>query len=234
MAQPPASARSSRSRPAFRADPSFTCRHATEFTSVDAEISWIDSPRRRHGDARGAARRRASRAVKDKHGAEIKELFGVEVTVPTAPVPAHPAGRGASEIVAERGYEVPRTDDDMDPEGERQISAYVEGGARARVRVPHRLRRRASARSTTCATTTTRAHQQLRPASSTASRSPPAPSASTASTCSMEQAKEKGLDPERARLLPRLLPLRRSAARRIRHGPVARAHADAAPAESAR
>ena len=30
-------------RDAFRADPSFTSRHATEFTSIDAEISWIDS-----------------------------------------------------------------------------------------------------------------------------------------------------------------------------------------------
>jgi aspartyl-tRNA synthetase len=29
--------------PAFRADPSFTARHATEFTSVDMEVSWIDS-----------------------------------------------------------------------------------------------------------------------------------------------------------------------------------------------
>src|SRR5699024_5925108 len=29
--------------PAFRADPSFTSRHATEFTSVDSELSWIDS-----------------------------------------------------------------------------------------------------------------------------------------------------------------------------------------------
>ena len=29
--------------PAFRADPSFTSRHMTEFTSVDLEMSWIDS-----------------------------------------------------------------------------------------------------------------------------------------------------------------------------------------------
>mgnify|MGYP006209800835 CR=1 FL=1 len=29
--------------PAFRADPSFTSRHATEFTSVDAEMSWVES-----------------------------------------------------------------------------------------------------------------------------------------------------------------------------------------------
>src|ERR1700730_12675856 len=30
-------------RPVFRATPSFTSRHDTEFTSVDVEISWIDS-----------------------------------------------------------------------------------------------------------------------------------------------------------------------------------------------
>lgn len=29
--------------PAFRADPSFTSRHATEFTSIDAEMSWVES-----------------------------------------------------------------------------------------------------------------------------------------------------------------------------------------------
>ena len=29
--------------PVFRANPSFTSRHETEFISVDAEISWIDS-----------------------------------------------------------------------------------------------------------------------------------------------------------------------------------------------
>jgi hypothetical protein len=29
--------------PAFRAEPSFTTRHETEFTSVDMELSWIDS-----------------------------------------------------------------------------------------------------------------------------------------------------------------------------------------------
>ena len=29
--------------PVFRANPSFTSRHDTEFTSVDMEISWIDS-----------------------------------------------------------------------------------------------------------------------------------------------------------------------------------------------
>jgi aspartyl-tRNA synthetase len=107
----------------FRADPSFTSRHATEFTSVDAEISWIDS----HEDVATMQEEllaTAIQAVKDKHGDEIQELFGIEVTVPTVPFPRIPLAE-ARRIVAERGYEIPRTDGDLDPEGERQISAHV-------------------------------------------------------------------------------------------------------------
>jgi aspartyl-tRNA synthetase len=109
--------------PAFRADPSFTSRHATEFTSVDSEISWINSHEdvmKLHEDLMVAG----FTAVKEKHGEDIKALFDVEVTVPTTPFPRIPLAE-AKEIVKERGYEVPRDDDDMDPEGERQIAAYV-------------------------------------------------------------------------------------------------------------
>ncbi|GAB2710574.1 aspartyl-tRNA synthetase [Microbacterium marinum] len=107
----------------FRADPSFTSRHATEFTSIDAEISWIDS----HEDVAAMQEELlqfAFQAVKDKHGAEIAELFGVDVQVPATPFPRIPLAE-AREIVAARGYEIPRTDGDLDPEGERQISAHV-------------------------------------------------------------------------------------------------------------
>ena len=107
----------------FRADPSFTSRHATEFTSVDAEISWIDS----HEDVAKMQEEllhAAIQAVADKHGAEIKELFDVDVVAPSLPFPRIPLAE-AHEIVKERGYEVPRADGDLDPEGERQISAYV-------------------------------------------------------------------------------------------------------------
>nr|WP_166793205.1 aspartate--tRNA(Asn) ligase [Cryobacterium lactosi] len=109
--------------PAFRADPSFTSRHATEFTSVDSEISWIDS----HEDVMQLHEEllvAAFTAVKAKHGEEVLALFGVEVTVPSTPFPRIPLAE-AKEIVKSRGYEVPRDDDDMDPEGERQIAAYV-------------------------------------------------------------------------------------------------------------
>lgn len=110
--------------PVFRADPSFTSRHATEFVSVDAEMSWIDS----HEDIMRMQEEllvAGLTAVKKKHGAEILELFEVDVVVPSTPFPRIPLAE-AKKIVAERGYEVPRADDDMDPEGERQIAAYVE------------------------------------------------------------------------------------------------------------
>ncbi|WGD37791.1 aspartate--tRNA(Asn) ligase [Lysinibacter sp. HNR] len=109
--------------PAFRADPSFTSRHATEFTSVDTEISWIDSHEdvmRLHEELMAAG----ITAVRDKHGEAIKELFGINIEVPPLPFPRIPLEE-AKRIVAERGYEIPRSDADMDPEGERQISAYV-------------------------------------------------------------------------------------------------------------
>jgi len=63
-------------------------------------------------------------AVKEKHGADIEALFGVEVTVPSVPFPRIPLA-AAKQIVADRGYVVPRADADMDPEGERRISEYV-------------------------------------------------------------------------------------------------------------
>ncbi len=123
MAQPAGFGKIFEVGPAFRADPSFTSRHATEFTSVDSEISWIDS----HEDVMKLHEEllvAGFAAVKAKHGDEIQALFGVEVTVPTVPFPRIPLAE-AKRIVAERGYEVPRHDDDMDPEGERQIAAYV-------------------------------------------------------------------------------------------------------------
>jgi len=123
MAQPAGFGKVFEIAPAFRADPSFTSRHATEFTSVDAEISWVQS----HEDVMAMHESllvAGLTAVKEKYGEQITALFDIEVTVPTVPFPRIPLAE-AKKIVAERGYEVPRHDDDMDPEGERQISAYV-------------------------------------------------------------------------------------------------------------
>ncbi|MCU1437571.1 MAG: aspS [Naasia sp.] len=124
MAQPAGFGKVFEVGPAFRADPSFTSRHATEFTSVDAEISWIDSHEdvmRMHEELLVAG----LTAVRDKHGEAVREAFGVEVVVPSTPFPRIPLAE-AKRIVAERGYTVPRQDEDMDPEGERRIAAYVQ------------------------------------------------------------------------------------------------------------
>lgn len=123
MAQPAGFGKIFEVGPAFRADPSFTSRHATEFTSVDSEISWIDS----HEDVMKLHEEllvAGFKAVQEKHGDEIRAAFGVEVIVPSLPFPRIPLAE-AKRIVAERGYEIPRADDDMDPEGERQIAAYA-------------------------------------------------------------------------------------------------------------
>ncbi|MFM6968261.1 MAG: aspartate--tRNA(Asn) ligase [Microbacteriaceae bacterium] len=109
--------------PAFRADPSFTSRHATEFTSVDAEISWVES----HEDVMAmheAVIVAGLTAVKEKHGDAIQAAFGIEVQVPAQPFPRISLA-SAHEILTARGYTVPRADGDLDPEGERQLSAYV-------------------------------------------------------------------------------------------------------------
>ncbi len=109
--------------PVFRADPSFTARHATEYTSVDAEISWIDS----HENVMAMQEElmvAGLRAVAERHGEEIERLFGFTVEVPTTPFPRIPLAE-AHRIIQERGYTVPRTDGDLDPEGERRIAAYA-------------------------------------------------------------------------------------------------------------
>lgn len=109
--------------PVFRADPSFTSRHATEFVSIDMEMSWIDS----HEDVMKFQEElmvRAITAVKEKHGERIKELYDIDIEVPTTPFPRIPLAE-AHEIIEKRGYKVPRTDGDLDPEGERQISQYA-------------------------------------------------------------------------------------------------------------
>lgn len=110
--------------PAFRADPSFTSRHMTEFTSVDTEISWIES----HEDVMAFQERLLNytyQKVKDVHGDEIKDRFGFELVVPTLPFPRLTMAE-AQKILKERNYTVPaETKGDIDPGGERELGAYV-------------------------------------------------------------------------------------------------------------
>jgi aspartyl-tRNA synthetase len=112
--------------PAFRADPSFTPRHSTEFTSVDMEMSWIDS----HEDIMAfeeAWLQHVLTEVKAKHGQEISDTFGVEVIVPNLPFPKVTMAE-AQQILREQGYQ-PSTETkkgDIDPQGERLLCEYAQ------------------------------------------------------------------------------------------------------------
>ncbi|MFI2210565.1 aspartate--tRNA(Asn) ligase [Streptomyces sp. NPDC020141] len=110
--------------PVFRAEPSFTSRHATEFTGVDVELAWIDGVE----DVMAFEERMLAHAiarVADAHGEAIAERFGVEVAVPTVPFPRITMSE-AHQILREGGWDPEGVKDDLDPEGERSISARVE------------------------------------------------------------------------------------------------------------
>jgi nondiscriminating aspartyl-tRNA synthetase len=109
--------------PVFRANPSFTSRHDTEFTSVDVEISWIDS----HEDVMAFEERWLAHvlaAVHEQHGRQIEETFQTELVVPTVPFPRVTLEQ-AKELLREHGHEAPGVGHDLDPPSERALSAIV-------------------------------------------------------------------------------------------------------------
>ncbi len=110
--------------PVFRANPSFTSRHDTEFTSVDVELSWIDS----HEDVMAfeeAWLAHVLGAVAAAHGEAIEATFDTEVLVPTVPFPRLTLEH-AKELLRGAGHEaVPGPEHDLDPPSERALSAIV-------------------------------------------------------------------------------------------------------------
>jgi len=110
--------------PVFRANPSFTSRHDTEFTSVDVEISWIKS----HEDVMHLEEKwlqRILKGVKEKQGEQIKEVFNVEVNVPEVPFPRIKMAE-AYKILEGMGHTIDRgSKGDLDPEGERLLAKYA-------------------------------------------------------------------------------------------------------------
>jgi nondiscriminating aspartyl-tRNA synthetase len=110
--------------PVFRANPSFTSRHDTEFTSVDVEISWIDS----HEDVMAfeeAWLAHVLEVVAREHGEQIASTFGVELTVPELPFPRMTLEE-AKQLLRDAGHDdVPGPDHDLDPPSERALSKIV-------------------------------------------------------------------------------------------------------------
>ena len=102
--------------PCFRAEKSYTSRHATEFVQFDMEMSYIES----HHE------------VMDFQEALLRDLFeklhakGIECAknthIPSKPFPRISLLESYDLLKKERNYEVPRASKgDLDPEGERLL-----------------------------------------------------------------------------------------------------------------
>ena len=111
--------------PVFRAENSNSYRHATEFTGFDIEMSYINS----YVDVMEFEEDiliYALSAVKEKFGEKIKELFGVEVIVPTKPFPRIKLEDLYKELEISYGFKMNFEDvGDMNSEAEKLASKYV-------------------------------------------------------------------------------------------------------------
>lgn len=104
--------------PVFRAEKSHTNRHATEFTGVDLEFSFINSYRDVMALEAELLAFALSR-VAEKNGAQIASLFGEEVVVPKLPFPEIRLRDLYRELEKRYGYAVPEAETgDMTTEAE--------------------------------------------------------------------------------------------------------------------
>jgi aspartyl-tRNA synthetase len=118
--------------PVFRANPSFTPRHDTEFTSVDFEISWIAS----HEDLMAIEERWIQyflKRINEECGELIMKIRGHAVNVPTLPFPRVSMAE-AYEILEKCGETDTPEDmekylcaerDDLNPAGEKRLHRYI-------------------------------------------------------------------------------------------------------------
>jgi len=106
--------------PVFRANKSHTVRHDTEFTSVDIEVSYIES----HEDIMKIEEEWMThilKRVKEKYSKEIKEVFGVEIIVPKMPFPRITMAEALGLLKKEYKHSCVG---DLDPEGERLLCEH--------------------------------------------------------------------------------------------------------------
>ena len=92
--------------PVFRAEKSYTNKHATEFSGFDLEFSYIDS----YEDVMKMEEELLAYAlakVKEKHGEALAELYGAELTVPSLPFPRMKLKDVYLELEERYGYKVP-------------------------------------------------------------------------------------------------------------------------------
>ncbi|MBE5787298.1 MAG: aspartate--tRNA(Asn) ligase [Clostridiales bacterium] len=104
--------------PVFRAEKSFTNKHATEFTGFDLEMSYITSFRDVMA-IEAELLQAALKSVKEKYGEQIKELYGLDVIVPTLPFPEMKLADVYKELEERYGYTCPEEEkNDLTTEAE--------------------------------------------------------------------------------------------------------------------
>lgn len=105
--------------PSFRAENSNTSKHATEFTSFDVEFSYINSKE----DVMNLEAEMLTYGLghlKEELGEKIKEVFGIDIVVPTLPFPTMKLSEVYEELETRYGYTVEESEKtDMTTEGER-------------------------------------------------------------------------------------------------------------------
>ncbi len=112
--------------PVFRAEKSHSRKHATEFTGFDLEFTGIES----FEDVMVLEEELltyALKAVKEKYGEQIKEVFGVEVVVPSLPFPRVKLADLYAELEKRYGLKVPAEEqDDLTTEAEKLCAQFAQ------------------------------------------------------------------------------------------------------------
>lgn len=111
--------------PAFRAENSNSYRHTTDFTSFDIEMSYIESLEELM-DFEEDLFIAGLTAVKEEYGEKIKEMFNVDVIIPTKPFPRIKLEELYNILEKEYGFKMNYEDvGDMNAESEKLASKYI-------------------------------------------------------------------------------------------------------------
>ena len=105
--------------PIFRAEKSFTSRHATECTSYDVEMAFIKD----HNDIMELEENLIVyilTKIKENYGKEIKEIYGIDVTIPSLPFPRITM-KEAKELLNSEDFE-----SDLSSEEEKALGEHFE------------------------------------------------------------------------------------------------------------
>jgi len=109
--------------PVFRAENSHTAYHATEFTSVDCEISWIKS-HHEVMDVEEAFCKRMLKNLKAEIGEEFKRMFNKEIDLNEMAFPRIPFAE-CKKMIQEKYHYTGEKATDIDRKEEELIGMYV-------------------------------------------------------------------------------------------------------------